>query len=215
MIPRPPGPGQREGADVPTIHDAVAAFNARNFAAARTMCEQLAAAGEPVAMYLLGRLAADHDSDRPRDPGLAAYWLFKAWQGGVDAETDIVKVRADLEEAVRAGSAVAQNALALILTFGEDAPAAALPWFERAAAQDHPEAVRMLGYLHGEGLGVPKDDAAAAAFYRRAAELGDAFAQFNLAAMLDQGLGGLPRDEEAARMWFRRAAEQGVTAAPE
>lgn len=195
---------------MPTIHDAVAAFNARDFAAARALGAELAAAGEPVAMYLLGRLAADRDSDRPRDPGLAGYWLFRAWQGGVDAETDLVRVRADLEAAAAAGEPVAQTALGLILTFGEDAPAAARPWFEKAAAQDHAEAARMLGYLHGEGLGGPADAAAAAHFYRRAAELGDAYAQFNLAAMIDQGLGGLAADREEAKAWFRLAAAQGL-----
>lgn len=195
---------------MPTIHEAVAAFNDRDFAAARTLCTELANAGEPVAMYLLGRLAADHDSDRPRDPARAAHWFFKAWQGGVDAETDLIKVRAELEAAVLDGSAVAQNTLALILMFGEDDPAGALPWFEKAAEQDHPEALRMLGYLHGEGHGVAKDDAKAAAFYRRAAELGDAYAQFNFGAMIDQGIGGLTPDADEAKSWFRRAAAQGL-----
>lgn len=198
---------------MPTIHEAVAAFNNREFATARRLSTELAQAGEPVAMYLLGRLAADHDSDQPRDPAVAATWFFKAWQGGVDAEQDIVRIRAELEAAVQAGSPVAQNALGLILMFGEDDPATARPWFEDAAAQNHPEALRMLGYIHGEGLGVPRDDAKAAAFYLRAAELGDAYAQFNYAAMLDQGLGGLSPNPEAAKAWFRRAAEQGLPTA--
>jgi TPR repeat protein len=199
---------------VPTIHDAIAAFNARDFATARGLCAELATQGQPVAMYLLGRLAADRDSDRPRDPGLAAEWFFRAWQNGVEeAEREIIRVRVDLETAAAGGSAVAQNALGLILTFGEADPGAAAPWFEKAATQDHPEALRMLGHLLGEGKGVPKDEARAAGLYRRAAELGDAFAQFNLAAMIDQGLGGLTRDVNEAIKWFRRAAEQGMTAA--
>jgi TPR repeat protein len=61
-----------------------------------------------------------------------------------------------------------------------------------------------------EGRGVPKDEARAAGLYRRAAELGDTYAQFNLAAMIDQGLGGLERDVSQAIKWFRRAADGGI-----
>ena len=44
---------------------------------------------------------------------------------------------------------------------------------------------------------------------RQAAEKGDAEAQFNLAAMYDQGEGGAPPDEAEAVRWLRLAAEQG------
>ena len=188
---------------MPTIEDALAAYQAEDFTTARAICTELADHGHPGAMQLLGRLCAD-------DPGQAAHWFFQAWQNGLNTEQDIVRVRADLEAAAEGGSAVAQNALGLILTFGEDDPAAAAPWFEKAAAQDHPEAMRSLGYLLGEGKGVPKDDVRAAGLYRRAAELGDAYAQLNLAGMIDQGLGGLKRDVSEAIEWFRRAAQQGL-----
>ena len=48
---------------------------------------------------------------------------------------------------------------------------------------------------------------------RQAAEKGDAEAQFNLAAMYDQGEGGAPPDEAEAVRWYRRASEQGHAAA--
>jgi TPR repeat protein len=173
--------------------------------------ERAAARGSAQAMQFLGRLHAHGDGGRAKDPGHAAHWFFKAWQQGLDAaEQDIIRVRAELEAAAEAGSAAAQNALGLILCFGHNDPAAAAGQFERAAAQDHPESLRMLGYLLAERKGVPQDEARAADLYRRAAELGDVFAQYNLAAMIGQGLGGLERDVSQAIKWFRRAADGGM-----
>ena len=62
--------------------------------------------------------------------------------------------------------------------------------------------------MYAEGLGVPQDAAEAVAWYRRAAEQGDATAQSNLGAMYAEGL-GVPQDAAEAVAWYRRAAEQG------
>jgi TPR repeat protein len=162
-------------------------------------------------MQHLGRLYAHGHAGRPKDPGIAAHWYFRSWQAGNnDVEADIIRVRQDLEDVAEAGFATAQNALGLILFFGHDDAEAAAPWFEKAAAAGHPEALRMLGYLFDSGKGMPKDDGQAAEHYRRAAELGDAFAQLNLATMIDHARGGLTRDLDLAIDWLRRAADQGL-----
>lgn len=156
-----------------TVEDVIRAAEAGEFAAARMACAQLARSGEPRAMQLLGRWHAAGAAGCAKDPGLAAYWFFQAWQAGQDdAEQDIIRIRADLEAAAEAGSPEAQTALGLLLCFGHDDPAAAVEWFEKAAVQNHPEALRMLGYLFAEGRGVPRDEARAEEFARRAAELG-------------------------------------------
>jgi uncharacterized protein len=54
---------------------------------------------------------------------------------------------------------------------------------------------------------VPQDYAAAAAWYRRAAEQGNQFAQFNLGVMYEIGQ-GVPQDYVLAHMWFNLAAVQ-------
>ncbi len=173
--------------------------------------EKAAARGSGPAMLLLGRLHADGSGGRSHDPGLAAHWFFQAWQAGEnEAEQEIIRGRVALEEAAQGGSASAQNALGLILCFGHDDPTAAAEVFEYAAAQNHPESLRMLAYLLSEGRGMPKDDRRAAGLYSRAAELGDTFAQFNLAVMIDTAAGGLDRDVTAAIKWFRRAADGGM-----
>lgn len=156
----------RHGQGVPADADAAAA-----------LWERAAAAGQPRAMLALGRLYAEGAEGRAADPGLAAYWFFQAWQAGEDdAEHDIVGVREALETAADGGSASAQLALGLLLCFGHDDPAAAAPWFDLAAGQDHPEGVRMLAYLYETGKGVPADAARADMLYRRAADLGDPLA---------------------------------------
>ena len=201
---------------MPTFEDVVAAFDAEDFVPARTHCAQLARNGDARAMQLLGRWHATGDAGCARDSGLAAYWYFQAWQSGLDeAESDIIRIRADLEAAAESGSAEAQNALGLLLCFGHDEPAAAAEWFERAASQNHPEALRSLGYLYEGGKGLPPDDSRAVQFYRMAAERGDPFAQFNLAVMLDQGRGVPQRDVEGAVQWLTRASEQGMAEAAE
>jgi TPR repeat protein len=57
---------------------------------------------------------------------------------------------------------------------------------------------------------VPKDLAAAAKWYRRAAEHGNAFAQFALGTMFDNG-DGVAQDYVEAVRWYKRAVEQGET----
>jgi hypothetical protein len=195
---------------MPTIEDAIRAAEAGDLPAARAAAAGLAKAGDPRAMRLLGHLHLDGEPT-PNDVGLAGYWFFQAWQAGLDeAERDIVRIREPLETAAGDGaSAEARATLGLILTFGHDAPEAAVPFFRAAADQGHPEAERMLALLLTEGRGVPRDEAAARALYQRAADRGDPFAQFNLAGMLDAGAGG-PADPDGAIRYLRLAANGGM-----
>ena len=191
--------------------DAAGEFAPADWSQAAQWWEKAAARGNGAAMLLLGRLHVDGIAGRAIDPGLAAHWFFQAWQAGEnEAEQEIIRGRSALEEAARNGSANAQNALGLILCFGHDDPTSAAEQFERAAAQDHPESLRMLAYLVGEGRGLSRDPAQAVTLYRRAAEQGDVFAQFNLAGMFDTAAYGLQRDLNQAIKWFRRAADSGM-----
>ena len=58
------------------------------------------------------------------------------------------------------------------------------------------------------------DYAAAALWFRKAADQGHPNARNNLGIMYDNGW-GVPRDEDEAVTWFRRAARQGNTCAQE
>lgn len=116
-----------------------------------------------------------------------------------------------LETAAAYGIVEAQVMLGQRLLDGNGVPrdqTAARRWFAAAAAADYPPGLNMEARCHERGWGGPPDPARAAALYRRAAEAGLDWAQFNLANLLLQGI-GLPPDRPAALRWFRRAAAQG------
>lgn len=65
-----------------------------------------------------------------------------------------------------------------------------------------------LGVMYDNGRGVPKDEAQAVAWYRKAAEQGDANAQFYLGVMYGNGR-GVPKDVVLAYMLYNIAAANG------
>lgn len=77
------------------------------------------------------------------------------------------------------------------------------------AALGRPADQWVLGLLRERGDGfLSRDPAKAAAWFRKAAQGGDARAQFHLARALASGT-GLPRDPGEARTWAEAAARQG------
>jgi hypothetical protein len=62
--------------------------------------------------------------------------------------------------------------------------------------------------MYQNGKGVPKDEAEAVRWYRKAAEQGDATAQFFLGFAYANGQ-GLPTSKPEAIRWYSKAAEQG------
>ena len=66
--------------------------------------------------------------------------------------------------------------------------------------------------MYDNGQGVSENDKMAVYWYRRAAEQGNAEAQFNLGAMYLQGQ-GVPQDDNMAIQWAIRAVEQGYVKA--
>jgi len=84
-------------------------------------------------------------------------------------------------------------------------------WGLIAAQSGNGEAQFILGEMYKSGstvCGLPKDDAQAAVWLRKAAEHGDMGAQEELAFLYDNGQ-GLPQDHSQADIWWRKAAEQG------
>ena len=62
--------------------------------------------------------------------------------------------------------------------------------------------------LLSNGRGVPQDYVEAVKWYRKAAEQGDASAQYNLGVMYYNGQ-GVPQDYIQAHMWLNLSAAQG------
>ena len=82
----------------------------------------------------------------------------------------------------------------------------------RQLTRDTPVAQNNLGVIYANGQGVPQDYAAAASWYRKAADQGHAIAQNNLGSMYRIGQ-GVPQDYAAAVSWYRKAADQGYATA--
>ena len=77
-----------------------------------------------------------------------------------------------------------------------------------AVAAGAPAAQFELALRLFEGHGLPKDQAAAARWFERAASLGLAPAQYRIGSMLEKGIGVAP-DRAAAKGWYLKAAEAG------
>ena len=75
------------------------------------------------------------------------------------------------------------------------------------AISGHTEASLFLGYAYRNGLGVARDDAEAAAWYRIAAESGHPEAQYELGLMYELGF-GVARDPMQATAWYGLATAQ-------
>jgi len=107
------------------------------------------------------------------------------------------------------GQAAAQYLLGyLFFTSADVAKDDSRAWLQRAAAQDHPEALYHLACLGDQFDFGPPEDETRRALLVRAAELGAAEAQRDLGCFYATGDDGFPKDEALGRLWYGRAAAQ-------
>ncbi|THV08089.1 HCP-like protein [Dendrothele bispora CBS 962.96] len=78
----------------------------------------------------------------------------------------------------------------------------------QAAKQNHPAAAYRVAVCNEIGAGTRREPPRAAAFYRKAASLGDTAAMYKLGMILLHGLMDEPKNPREAVGWLRRAAEQ-------
>ncbi len=137
----------------------------------------------------------------------AAYQLFKSYTKGLGTPEDAAKslhyarILAD-----KGGDAQMAYVVADALLTGKGTAkdeAAALPYLERAAAQNIPAAIYHIGWRLQEA----GKNAEALAEYRRAASMGHADAAVQAGTMMLYGK-GVDKDESAGLNYLRRAAEQ-------
>jgi TPR repeat protein len=69
-----------------------------------------------------------------------------------------------------------------------------------------------VGFMYGEGKGVPQDYAEAAKWFRKAADQGDSASQSFLGTMYAHG-NGVRQDYVESAKWYRRAADQELPSA--
>lgn len=70
-------------------------------------------------------------------------------------------------------------------------------------------AQQILGLMYEKGLGTPVNRVMAADWYRKAADAGNAKAQYYYGRLLNEGGGNVRRDREQAVSWFTKAANAG------
>ncbi|WP_291841713.1 tetratricopeptide repeat protein [Maricaulis sp.] len=159
--------------------------SARNYAAT-------AAAGGNIDAALLSGIMARNGEGGPVDLATAARWFNRA---------------ADRDDPV------ALYNLGLLAALGDTALELGQPepWFERAARAGHIPAM-VAHAITLRNSPVPQDAIAAREWAGRAAQQGSAEGMYQLAQLLDAGLGG-PRDAEGARVWYERAAEENLAEA--
>lgn len=80
--------------------------------------------------------------------------------------------------------------------------------YRKAAAQGSTAAPGILGVVYEEGIGVPKDPAAAIEWFRKAAEAGDPTGQKYLGDQYRRGV-GVRTNYREARKWYLKASAQG------
>lgn len=110
------------------------------------------------------------------------------------------------------GVADAQYMVAQMLLYNDGIggnSAEGLQWLEKAAQQNHVEAIRDLGIYRMNGeFDCPRDPRQGAALLSRAAEGGDSLAMLTLGYLYVSGY-GVDRNSETAAYWFGQAARQG------
>lgn len=120
-----------------------------------------------------------------------------------------------IRTAAESGLAEAQAVYGQMLLDGVEVagdPRAGFGWFVRAAAQEHPMALNMVGRCYELGWGVAIDPARAAECYRVAAGRGSTEAMYNYATQLALGR-GVAEDRATALGWLRKAAARGFAKA--
>jgi localization factor PodJL len=149
---------------------------------------QLATAGNPIALTILG---------------------LKALDGGTASGLpDAVRF---LTQAADKGLAVAQYRLGTLYERGQGVAAdsaKAMHWYELAANQGNRKAMHNLAVAYASGPGAKRNMTEAARWFAKAAALGLSDSQFNLAVLYERGE-GVPQSLADAYKWYAVAALSG------
>jgi len=138
-----------------------------------------------------------------------------------DPGFDPAAARAYFERAAAAGSAEAQFELARLLEQGIGGPAdpaRALDLYRMSAEQGYGNALNELGFIHYQGLfGLPSDPQTGIHYFALAAAERDPEAQYNLAALIDDGIVAGKGPADAAKLLYqalRSGNERVLSVAP-
>jgi len=171
------------------------------------------------AQYELG-LLYEEGHGVPQDYGQAAQWFRKAAEGGRGDEEEEAMLH--LGALYEQGQGVPRSKVAAYALYScsgfSDSDERRGKLAEGMTVQEI-EAGEALSSQMEEGnnplkalddyLAVPQDCGQAAQWWRKGAEQGNAYAQYNLGLLYEKGT-GVPQDYGQAAQWYRKAVEQGV-----
>ncbi|HEY2822658.1 MAG TPA: tetratricopeptide repeat protein [Candidatus Acidoferrum sp.] len=130
-----------------------------------------------------GHTDADFAKKATADPATSA--MTVAWQSG--HYQDALKTAHELASK---GNSAGQVVIGRSFYTGVGSPqsyANALPWFQKAAAQNNPDAIFFLGLMYEWGRGVPQDVNKAQSLLDKAGSLGQRYAQMEAKGMRMEG----------------------------
>ena len=157
----------------------------------------------------LERCAADPAREAPYGAGYAYYALGNLYWTGLTVARDRGRALKLWQSSAALGYAPAEYELGVLHLDGEARPAdpaKGLHFLNRSAAKGHAPAQSRLGYVYEEG----GDFAAAAGWYRKAADRDDEMGLCNLGALLLQGK-GVAQNAAAGIALLTKAAANGST----
>lgn len=203
----------------------------KNEVEGETWLRRAALAGEGEAAALVAGIYARGDGDLPPNYAEAALWFRIAAEKGHRASARALgllyltgagagAIPRDADEAAKwlrvaaeQGDGTAQSDLATLLLkrktnarFTEPAPVH--EWFEKAAESGDAIGAYNFAVCLAEGVGVERDDARAAQWFRRAADH-IVNAQYRYGRILAEGR-GVPQNFEEARHWLQQAANTNM-----
>jgi len=129
---------------------------------------------------------------------------------------DQLRAEAAVRRAAKAGNPEAQFRLGVMYGNGDGVAldhAEAIRWFEKAAAQDHQNALITMAWMYASGAGVDADEDRARELYLKAAGLGSSKAQYVVGTMYRFAQYGVEKDIAKAVDWYLKAANQGMATA--
>jgi TPR repeat protein len=136
------------------------------------------------------------------DPRGRARWLLADPGGAIPPEhaREARSLEPELLVLARGGDPIAQALVGAIALAIRHRPKEARRWFERAAEQGEPTAMRSLGFLFANGIGVKRDVPRAWELLRSAADAGDLYAMYNLAGINTEADGAYASLAESLRL---------------
>ena len=142
----------------------------------------------------------------------AQYELGVCYRCGEGTKQNVKEALYWYEKAASQGCLEAYHNIGIIYQNGlEDMPidySKAFDCFIKAADEENPDTFFCVGNCYLNGLGVDKNEKAAADWFKKAAEMGEPDAMFHLAWMYQEGV-GVEKNDELSADYLDKAAESG------